>query len=329
MMKGLYVLGPQPYEWIYGEPERAAIAALLDIYAPAQTAWSVMEDLAILHDTEVILSGWGCPVLTSELLAAAPNLKLVLYGAGTIKSIVTDEFWVKGIPIVSAWHGNAVPVSEFALAQILLGLKSWWQHVAALRSEPGFRRLPMASGYGSTVGLVSLGAIGRIMVERLRTFDVKIIAYDPYVSAEAGAALGVEMVALAELFRRADVVSLHTPWLKETEGLISGEHIAVMKPYSTFINTSRGAVVREEEMIDALRSRPDITAVIDVTFPEPPANDSPLYTLPNVLLTPHIAGAVGPECRRMGQLMIAELERFLAGQPLKYAVSKEQAAIMA
>jgi phosphoglycerate dehydrogenase-like enzyme len=328
-VKGLYVLGPQPYEWIYGEAERARIAELVEVYAPPQTAWSVMEDLSILGDAEVIVSGWGCPQLTCELLDAAPNLKLVLYGAGTIKSIVTDEFWARGIPIVSAWHGNAVPVSEFALAHILLGLKSVWQHVTALRNQPGFRRLPMAGGYDSTVGLVSLGAIGRLMVERLRTFDVRIIAYDPYVSPERGAELGVEMVSLPDLFARADVVSVHTPWLKETEGLICGEHIAAMKPYATFINTSRGAVVRESEMIEALRARPDLVAVIDVTYPEPPADDSPLYTLPNVLLTPHIAGAVGAECRRMGRLMIAELERFLAGQPLKYAVSKEQAAIMA
>ncbi len=137
------------------------------------------------------------------------------------------------------------------------------------------------------------------------------------------------MVSLDELFRRAEVVSMHTPWLKETEGLITGAHIASMKPYSTFINTSRGAVVCETEMLDVLKDRPDLVAVIDVTYPEPPAPDSPLYTLPNVILTPHIAGAIHDECRRMGQMMIAELERFLAGQPLKWAVTREQVAIMA
>lgn len=328
-MKALYLLGPGPYNWIYGEPERQRIAELVDVYAPAQTADSVTEDLAVLADAEIFLSGWGCPKLTAELLAAAPNLKLVLYGAGTIKSLVTDEFWAKGIPIVSAWQGNAVPVSEFALAHILLALKSTWQHVQLLRSEKAWRRLPIASGYDSTVGLVSLGAIGKIMVQRLRTFDVKVIAYDPFVSAEQGAALGVEMVSLDELFRRADVVSVHTPWLKETEGLITGSHIASMKPYATFINTSRGAVVCEADMLAVLADRPDLVAVIDVTFPEPPAEDSPLYTLPNVVLTPHIAGAINAECRRMGQMMIAELERFLAGQPLKWALTREQVAIMA
>ena len=328
-MKAIYLLGADPYSWIYGEPERQRIAQLVDIYAPPQTPDSVAENPAVLAEAEVLLSGWGCPRLTAELLDAAPNLKLVLYGAGTIKSLVTDEFWARGIPIVSAWHGNAVPVSEFSLAHILLALKSVWQHVHLLRSEKAWRRLPIAGGYESTVGLVSLGAIGKIMVQRLHTFDVKVIAYDPFVTAEQGAALGVEMVSLDELFRRADVVSVHTPWLKETEGLITGAHIASMKPYSTFINTSRGAVVCETEMLDVLKDRPDLVAVIDVTYPEPPAPDSPLYTLPNVLLTPHIAGAIHNECRRMGQMMIAELERFLAGHRPLERLAREQVAIMA
>ena len=102
-----------------------------------------------------------------------------------------------------------------------------------------------------------------------------------------------------------------------------------MKPYSTFINTSRGAVIRENEMIDVLRQRPDLWAVLDVTYPEPPPPDSALYTLPNVLLTPHIAGSVGEECRRQGRTMIEELQRHLAGEPLKWTVTKERAAIVA
>jgi phosphoglycerate dehydrogenase-like enzyme len=137
------------------------------------------------------------------------------------------------------------------------------------------------------------------------------------------------MTSLDEVFRRADVVSVHTPWLKETEGLITGAHIASMKPYSTFINTSRGAVVRETEMTHVLQARPDLVAVIDVTHPEPPSPDSPLFTLPNVILTPHIAGSLGAECRRMGQYMVGELERYVLGQPLRYALTRERAAIMA
>jgi phosphoglycerate dehydrogenase-like enzyme len=130
---------------------------------------------------------------------------------------------------------------------------------------------------------------------------------------------------LEDIFRRADVVSLHTPWLPETEGMITGQHFTLMKPNAAFINTARGAVVRESEMIAVLEQRPDLLAVLDVTYPEPPVPGSPLYTLPNVVLTPHIAGALGPETRRLGEMMLDELQRYLRGEPLRWQVSPKQA----
>jgi phosphoglycerate dehydrogenase-like enzyme len=121
-------------------------------------------------------------------------------------------------------------------------------------------------------------------------------------------------------------VSVHTPLLAETRGMIAGAHIEMMKPCATFINTARGEVVRESELIGVLRDRPDIQAVLDVCSVEPPPADSPLYELPNVVLTPHIAGSVGPECQRMGQYVAEELERYVAGQPLHWAITPELAA---
>jgi phosphoglycerate dehydrogenase-like enzyme len=327
--KGLYLLGAQNYERIYSPAQRARIAELVEIVGPLQTADSIRQNLGALKDVEIIFSGWGCPTLDKELLDAAPNLKLILYGAGSLRAFTTDAFWARGITICSAWAANAVPVTEYALAAILFGLKSVFQHAALVREAHAFRKLPVAGAYGSTVGLVSLGMIGRLLLARLKTFDLHVIAYDPYVTAEQGAALGAEMVSLDEVFRRGDVVSVHTPWLPETVGLITGSHIASMKPNSTFINSSRGAVIREAEMIEALRQRPDLWAVLDVTYPEPPPADSLLYTLPNVMLTPHIAGSMDAECHRQARYMIEELERYLVGQPLQWAVSKEKAAIMA
>ena len=141
--------------------------------------------------------------------------------------------------------------------------------------------------------------------------------------------MGVERVSLEELFARSDIISLHTPWLPATEGLITGELLASMKLNATLINTSRGAIVREQEMIAVLRQRPDLWAVLDVVYPEPPVPSSPLYELPNVVLTPHIAGSMQDECRRMGQYVIGELKRYLAGEPLKWGLTKERAARMA
>lgn len=324
-MKAAFCLDPAMFEQIYGEELRAQIGALVDLAEPVYSDQQIAADPQILHDVDLIFSGWGAPVLTPQVLAHAPNLKVVFYGAGSVKYFVTDASWERGIQVTSAYALNAIPVVEYSLSTIMLSLRSFWQHAARTKSARKFVRVPMAGGRGSTVGLVSLGMIGKMVVERLKTFEVKIIAYDPYVPSYPG----VEMVSLERIFIESDVVSVHTPWLKETEGLITGALLERLKPYATFINTSRGAIVREADLCAVMASRPDLTAILDVTHPEPPAAESLLYSLPNIILTPHIGGSVGMECRRMGELMVAELKRYLAGEPMVYGLSKERVAIMA
>ncbi len=330
MLKGLFLLKTDAYDRIYGEPEREAIAELVNIVAPQQSADTIKANLGLLSDVDVIFSGWGMAKLDEAFLAAAPQLKAVFYGAGSIRGFATDAAWDRDIIITSAYAANAVPVAEYTLAAILLSLKRAWHYIFTIKREGAYPpRTPVPGGFQSTVGIISLGMIGRMVAEHLQSFDLHIIAYDPYISAEAGAKLGVNMVSLEEIFQQADVVSLHTPWLPETVGMITGAHFAAMKPNATFINTARGAVVREEEMTTVLQQRPDLYAVLDVTYPEPPAPESPLYTLPNVVLTPHIAGSLFTECRRMGQYMLAELNRYLAEEPLKWAISRERAKLLA
>lgn len=329
-LKGLYVLNTNAYNWIYGPEERADLVEIVDIYAPELTQETLLAQPEILAEAEVILSGWGMARLDEALLAHAPNLKAVFYGAGSIRYFVTEASWARGIRVTSAAAANAVPVSEYALAAILFSLKHAWQLAARVRQDHRYpQRPPVPGAYGSTIGLVSLGMVGRLVRERLRPFDVHVIAYDPFVSEADAQQLGVRLVSLEELFRTADVVSLHTPLIDETRNLIRGSHFASMKEGATFLNTARGAVVHEAEMIEVLQRRPDLQAVLDVTYPEPPAPDSPLYTLPNVVLTPHIAGSQWNECRRMGRYMVEEMRRYAAGEPLRWEVTQEQAERMA
>lgn len=328
--RGLYVLGPDAFDRIYGEPERAGIAALVEVEEVPQTAETIAKNLDVLDGVEVILSGWGAPVMDDTFLEAAAELRAVFYGAGSVRPFVTDSLWKRGVRVVSAYSANAVPVSEYALAAILFSLKRGWHYAAVVREERTFPAISgMPGAYGSTVGIISLGATARMLRERLGPFDVRVTAHDPYVTEEEAAGLGVELLTLDGVFREADVVSLHTPWLPETEGLIRGSHLASMKRSATFVNTSRGAVVREAEMVSVLKDRPDLTAVLDVTDPEPTGPDSPLYDLPNVVLTPHIAGSQGDECRRMGRLVVDELRRYVAGEPLEHEITRERAAVMA
>lgn len=329
--KGLYILDSNSYDLIYGTAEQRDIEELVDIVAPAQRRDIIRENPSLLKDVEIIFSGWGGPKVDDEFLAAAPNLEMVFYGAGSIKGIVTEAFWDKGIRITSAYAANGIPVAEYSLSQILFSLKRGWHFALSIKDKGMYpiAKEGILGAYGRTVGIISLGMIGRYVCNLLKPFDLEVIAYDPYANKEVAKGLGVELCSLEEVFERADVVSLHTPWLPETEGMITGQHFNSMKKYASFINTSRGAVVREDEMIGVLEKRTDLQAILDVTWPEPPEAGSPLYTLSNVIITPHIAGSLGKECNRMGRYMVEELERYLKGDKLRWEILREKASILA
>ncbi len=325
MLKGIFVLSAEAFSGVYGHVEDE-IRRLVIIDSLPQTPEAIEQRPALLQDIDLLFTGWGGPRLDDAFLQAAPNLKAVFYGGGAVYPIVTPEFWGKNIPITSGAAANAVPVAEYTLSQILFGLKGGWHTALRIKRERQYPpRQHFPGNYGSAVGLISLGLIGQRVCALLQNFDIHVLAYDPYIDPELARNLNVELCALDEIFSRADVVSLHTPWLPETEGLITGQHFALMKPNATFINTARGAVVKENEMIAVLEQRPDLMAVLDVTFPEPPVATSPLYTLPNVILTPHIAGALGPERSRLGEMILEELQRFIRGEPLRWPVSPTQA----
>lgn len=302
------------------------LADLVEWQGPPLTREQLAADPGVLDGVEILLTGWGAPVLDAHLLRHAPRLRAVLVAAGSVRPLTTPEFWARGIPIVSAAAANAIPVAEFTLAQILLALKQF-HRISREIKETG--RYPdgvrVAGAYGSRVGLLGLGEIGRLVASHLRRFDIEVLATDPVAAAEPG----VRLVPLVELFDACDVVSLHAPLVAQTEGLVDGALLDRLGTGATLINTARGAVVDEPSVVEVLRRRPDLTAVLDVTWPEPPPPGSPLYGLPNVVLTPHLAGAMGAERARMGELVLAEVGRLIAGEPLRHAVDPALAGLRA
>ena len=325
--KGLYILNDAAYAIIYGEPERKEISDSVDLCAPQMTAEDVRRDLNTLKDVEVIFSGWGAPAFDDEFLDAAPNLKAVFYASGSVKRLADrGQLFDRGIKLVSSVEANAVPVAEFCLSQILFSLKLGWHFALKIREDKAWMahgdRFQVPGCYGSTVGIISLGAISKKLLELLRPHDVKILVSSNHLTDEEAKKLNVEIASIEEIFRRADVVSLHSP--RHHEGIITGNHFRSMKTRATFLNTARGACVREAEMIDALRERTDIIALLDVTTPEPPESGSALFDLPNIVTFPHISGSMHNECRRMARYAIDEYYRFCKGEPLMHEVTKEQ-----
>jgi phosphoglycerate dehydrogenase-like enzyme len=329
-VKGMFILRPEAYEEIYGSEERTMIDELIDVITPPQTASEVLAHPEILCNVEVILSGWGAPLIDEAFLALAPCLRAIFYGAGSIRGFVTEALWERGIIITSAQAINAIPVAEYTLATIIFSLKHGWRLVEQTRRAKYFPTRDQIPGvYGACVGIISLGTVGRLVRELLRPFNLRVLAYDPYVSQKEAAALDITLCSLEQLFRGAQVVTLHAPLLPETVGMVCGSHLASLSRGSTFINTARGALVRQEELIAVLQQRGDLHAVLDVTNPEPPEPESALYTLPNITLTPHISGSIGSERRRLGRTMVAELRKFIAGEPLQHAITREQSLLMA
>ncbi|MER5252445.1 hydroxyacid dehydrogenase [Streptomyces sp. NPDC002855] len=315
---------------VYPPEVLAAIDRLVDRPSPPLTRRELEDRPGLLRRTEVLLTGWGAPVLDSAFLARAPELRAVLVAAGSVRHLTTPAFWARGIPIVSAAAANAVPVAEFTLAQVLLGLKQVHRigrDVAASRRFPHDPKVPGA--YRSRVGLMGLGHIGRLVAAHLGRFDVEILATDPLARPDTAQDLGVRLVDIEELFATCHVVSLHAPLLPETRGAVGARLVNSLLPGATLINTARGALIDEGALAEVLRARPDLTAVLDVTHPEPPVPDSPLFTLPNAVLTPHLGGALGPERHRLGHLVLDELGRFLRDRPLRHAIDPARAASLA
>jgi phosphoglycerate dehydrogenase-like enzyme len=316
--------------WLLTPETRARLDSLVEVVVTLREGEDWRPHASLLGRIEVVIGNWGVPRFTPELLAAMPALQIVCYAAGSVRAFVTPEFWRRGICLTNAVAANARPTATFAEAMILLSLKQTWFYLRERRADWAYLRDTASSGvHRATVGIIGLSRVGREVIRGLQRHEVRILAHDPTVDAAEAARVGVELTPLPELFAKSDVVSLHAPLLPQTDGLVTSDLLRRMRPNATFVNTARGAIVREAEMVAVLRERSDLTAVLDVTDPEPAPADSPLRALPNVVLTPHIAGARHREIELLMRFALDELARHLRGEPLLYPLSESAAAVQA
>ncbi|GHB47479.1 glycerate dehydrogenase [Streptomyces umbrinus] len=275
-----------------------------------------------LADTEILITGWGCPHIDEAVLAAAPRLRAILHAAGSVKGLTSPAVWERGITVSSAAGANALPVAEYTLAMILLAGKDLFAQRDRLRVQRAFpygEIMPGIGNFGRRVGVVGASRIGRRLIELLRPFDLRVTLADPYVDATEAAALGVPLLPLDDLLRTSDIVTVHAPQTPETLHLIGRRELALMPTGSVLVNTARGALLDHDALVEELRAN-RLSAILDVTDPEPLPVDSPLFDLPNAFITPHLAGSQGNEVARLGLAVTEEAERLLSGRELAHAI---------
>lgn len=332
MKKGAFFCArPQSLDYVYARGRRERVGEIVDLYPEVINGENFSEHAAHLQDLEVVFSTWGMPRLEAEQLDRLPALKAVFYAAGSVKGFA-PPLLERGIVVMSSWGANAVPVAEFTLAQILLACKGYFRNTRECRSPELRLKGSLFQGrgvFGETVGLIGIGMVGSKVCELLQGFELRVIVHDPYLSDARAKELGVEKVSLEELFRQAYVISNHLPNIPQTQKMLDGRLFASMRQEATFINTGRGAQVVEEELVAVLEQRPDLTALLDVTFPEPPVEGSKFYTLPNVQLSSHIAGSLNDEVVRMADYAIEDFLRWERGEALLYRVTAEMLETMA
>nr|WP_201470694.1 hydroxyacid dehydrogenase [Microbacterium hydrocarbonoxydans] len=307
---------PALAENLFG-PHRARLADLVDAPADVLTEFESDEAARLIGEVEVILAGWGCPRVDREMLDRMPNLRAVVFAGGTAGAVLdTVEAVRRGIVFTNAGEGNAQAVAEYTAATIVLAGKRARYAEQIYRSGRAFvdREVELldTGNFGRTVGLVGASRIGRRVAQLLLATDLRVLIYDPYASDEEIVSLGGIKVELDDLLAASDIVSLHAPATAETEQMIGARELAIMRDGAVLINTARGSLIDHDALRRHLRTG-RMDAILDVTEPEPLDADDELWTLPNVTLTPHIAGATGNELHRLGRDVVDEVARYVSG----------------
>lgn len=333
MHQAAFILtSPPVIDRVYGHGRRERVAQCAELYPTIITPQNFDEHREQLARTQVIFSTWSMFEPTEQQLDAMGQLQAVFYAAGSVQRFARP-FLERDILVVTAAAMNAIPVAEFTLAQIILANKGYWHNMAACATPEGRAEAGSTVGpgnYGQTVGLLGAGAIGRLVIDLLKPLELNVLVWDPFLSEEQADRLGVEKVDdLPEVFERANVISNHLANKEEIRGLIDRACFERMGQGTTFINTGRGAQINEADLAAVFEARPDLTALLDVTMPEPPEADSAFYRLPNVHLTSHIAGSLNQEVLHMADFVIDQYQRWAAGDSPEGRVTLEMLATMA
>lgn len=277
---------------------------------------------ALFDGVEGVITGWGTPPVTVDIARACPTLRIISHTAGSMRHF-PRELLERGIVFTNALAGIARTVAETSLYFSLLGLRGYAQYADPLRyggvsgPEGPVRTRTL---FDKNVGLVGFGNIGRIFRELLRPFNCRVRVYDPFLDAAEAARRDVEVTDLHDLFAASDVISLHAPAIPSTEKMIAAAELALIRDGSVLVNTARGQLIDNRALIAELRTN-RFVAALDVITNDPPGAAEIFRRMPNVFVTPHIAGPTEDDLPRQAKMALEDLRRFFAGEPLLHEVT--------
>ncbi len=319
----------------YSEKVRDKLKERLELLSRCYDASEVKQNIhtGSFQQVEYIFSTWGMVQLTAEEVRQTfPALKAIFYAAGSVQYFARP-FMENGVRIFSAWGANAVPVAEVAVSEIILANKGFFQTLHNGKTNQWTEHesgKPYPGNYNTNIGLLGAGMVGRMVIQMLKNYKLNVFVFDPFLPREKAEELKVtKLERIEEVFECCQVISNHLANNAQTENIINRSCFDRMGENAVFLNTGRGKQVNENDLIAALTEKPNRAAVLDVTCPEPPEAGSPLYSMNNVFLSPHLAGSIGNEIHRMGDYMLSEFLLFSQGQDTRYEIKEDMLAIIA
>lgn len=321
-MRAAFAMNPELPEQLFTSDQLDELRRLVEIETGSVITDLTQEEDSRLDELEILVTGWQAPWIGDRELRRMPRLRAIVHTAGTTRNFASEAVWSRqGLRVTNAAQANAVPVAEFSLAQILLAGKQSVRREAAHRAarghDGGWSGEETLGNFGASVGLIGASRIGSLVAQYLRPFDLDVMISDPVVADASILALGARPVSLEELFSSSTVVSLHAPDVPSTQGMVSAPLLASMHDGATFLNTARPALVDEAALRRELVSG-RLSAVLDVH--DDLAAEDPLWDLPNVSITPHLAGSQGNELHRLADHALEEVRRLVAGRPARHLV---------
>ncbi len=328
-MKTAFLMDPATRNMVINEKALAFFGKLGEVSLNDGSA-SKENVIKCIENADIAVTSWGNTAIDADILAHCPGLKFVAHAAGSVKPVVSDELWDKGVRVLSSACPLGEGVAETALGFTISASKNFYALNRSVKNggwnegKENIREL-----FDLKIGVIGCGWAGKHYIELLKAFYVDVYCYDPFVSEDVMSALGASKVTLDWLLSNCDIISVHAPSIPSTYHMINKDTLSAMKKDAVLINTARGTIIDEAALFEHMAAGNLKYACLDVFDPEPPAKENPLLTLDNVIVTPHLAGLANNGLKRIGTFVCEETAHFLAGEPVRGEVTREMLAKMA